>query len=166
MLWKYFLKTFFILKYIFPFSSRPYFCPKTTKYVSIIKLPETILQFSIFISIFWLFLDILAILSQKTSNNSVICHFIKFSQIEKIFFLNCFLSIKIKHVLPIKIFNITAKKAINDVPATKGCQNESTTFGSWTKSAFGLQTSTWSKETYHSYGPRTSLLPSYARNDS
>ena len=47
--------TFFIQKYIFLFRSSTYFCPKTTKYVSIIKLPETILRFSIFISIFWLF---------------------------------------------------------------------------------------------------------------
>jgi hypothetical protein len=59
---------------------------------------------------------------------------------------------KIKDVLPIKIFNITAKKAIdiakkafNGVPATKGCQNEGTTFGGWTKTSFGIQTSTWSK---------------------
>ena len=59
------MSVFIIKKYIFLFRSSTYFCPKTTKYVSIIKLPETILRFSIFFSIFWLFLDIFVYLRQN-----------------------------------------------------------------------------------------------------
>ena len=73
---------------------------------------------------------------------------------------------KFKDVFPIEIINhVIAKEAVDNVPATKRCE-ESPAFGGGSQSILGVQTSSWSEETNHSSCSRTSFVPSYARNDS